>query len=134
MHNKHCPVISVIVSWEPLLCGAGLGAGDDLNMDSSQREQCGDFSDLVPASFTALAKHGLRGKGCMQPSRKWTVISLETRLAFQEAALVRDPEVGCGMGQNSAERLKEEWSRRRVALPVLDAQVSEGFVVEAGIS
>lgn len=43
----------------------------------------------------------------MQPGRKWTVISLEARLAFQEAALVRDPEVGCGMGQNSAERLKE---------------------------
>lgn len=62
----------------------------------------------------------------MQPGRKWTVISLKTRLAFQEAALVRDPEVGCGMGQNSAERLKEEWSGRRVALPVLDAQVSEG--------
>lgn len=62
----------------------------------------------------------------MQPGRKWTVISLEARLAFQEAALVRDPEVGCGMGQNSAERLKEEWSGRRVALPVLDAQVSKG--------
>lgn len=65
----------------------------------------------------------------MQPSRKWTVVSLETRLT-----LVRDPEVGCGMGQNSAERLKEERSGKRVALPVLDAQVREGFVVEAGTS
>lgn len=88
---------------------------------------------LVPTSSTALSEHLLSGKGCMQPSRKLTVISLETRLAFQEPASVRDPEVGSGMVQNCAERMMEERSGGRMSLHSCGCSRQEGVVVEVGL-
>jgi hypothetical protein len=42
--SEHCRVISAFISLEPLLGGAGLGVGADLNVDSSEITHCGGFS------------------------------------------------------------------------------------------
>lgn len=88
---------------------------------------------LVPTSSTALSEHLLSGKGCVQPSRKLTVISLETRLTFQEPTSMRDPEVGSGMVQNYAERMVEGWSGGRMSLHRYRCSGQEGLVVEVGL-
>lgn len=38
--SKHCRVIAVFISLEPLFGGAGLGVGADLKVDSSEITQC----------------------------------------------------------------------------------------------
>lgn len=91
-------------------------------------------SVLVPTSSTALSEHLLSGKGCMQPSRKLTVISLETRLAFQEPASVKDPEVGSEWDlQHCAERMMEGWSGGRMSLHSYGYSGQEGLIAEVGL-
>lgn len=48
-------MISAIASWEPLLRVAGLGAGDDLNMDSSQTVQCGGLLRPGPSQLHSFS-------------------------------------------------------------------------------